>query len=150
MQLQQLSCLLTLVLKGCNGELPGSVQPKLLSAQNNGKDVMAAQRHSALFTAHQWPSLFFKAVCKHAEQEAYPASPQAPDKWMWWVMSRKGRVQDTKEVGLCSPQAARLLDPRLGGRVTLITDSLLLAVVGALQSRTLAPHYNNITNGEEG
>lgn len=55
-----------------------------------------------------------------------------------------------KEVGLCSPQAARLLNPRLGGRVTLIADSLLLAVVAALQSRTLAPHYNNITDGEEG
>lgn len=68
-------------------------------------------------------------------------------------MSRGGRVQDTKEVGLCSPQATRLRDPRLGAGeagVTLITASLLLAVVAASQSRTLAPHYNSITNGEEG
>lgn len=41
MQLQQLTCLLTLVLKGGNGELPGSVQPKGLFAQNNSKDVIA-------------------------------------------------------------------------------------------------------------
>lgn len=44
-------------------------------------------------------------------------------------------------------QAAR---PPVWGGVTLIIDSLLLAVVAALQSRTLAPHFNNITNGEEG
>lgn len=155
MQLQLLTrrrcCLLTLTLKGYSRALPGFKRLNELVAQSNAKTSLQTpmqKKCCVLFTVHQWPSAFSLAVAKCVEGEVNSASLPPPDKWMWKVMSRGGKVQDMKEVHLCSPQAARPLDLWLGGGHT--DHRQPAGVVASLQSRSLAPHYNNSREVEEG